>query len=80
MQNPDELGDYFIDGDFSAELENYLHFWKKKKGGMTMNVLVALFSLWLIYRIIFVDKEDKRGVKGWWEYDPNKHKNQKKGG
>lgn len=41
MQNPDELGDYFIDGDFSAELENYLHFWKKKKGGMTMNVLVA---------------------------------------
>lgn len=45
-----------------------------------MDVIGALFSLWLIYRIIFVDKEDKRSVKGWWEYDPNKYKNQKKGG
>lgn len=45
MQNPDELGDYFIDGDFSAELENYLHFWKKKKRGMTMNVFSAAWPI-----------------------------------
>lgn len=39
----------------------------------------TLVSFYLIYRIIFVDKEDKRSYKGWWEYDPNKfdHKNEK---
>lgn len=45
-----------------------------------MEVLGSLFFLWVAYRIIFVNKEDKRDVKGWWEYDPNKYKNQKKGG
>lgn len=37
-----------------------------------MSVIGAIFMLYLAYRIIFVDKEDKRGFKCWWEYDPEK--------
>lgn len=42
-----------------------------------MSVIGAVLMLYIAYRIIFVDKENKRNHKGWWEHDPEKWKNNK---
>lgn len=37
-----------------------------------ITLISILFSLYVVFRIVFIDKEDKRTYKGWWEYDPDK--------